>query len=886
MPFGDWIRRTWFWLRRDRLADELDEEMRLHLELRAQANRDRGMGTDDADLAARRQFGNRLALREAGRDAWGFAALEHFLQDLRYGLRQLIKTRGVTAAAVLTLALGIGANTALFTAINAVLFKPAPAADPNGLVWLGGTTAQSTGLHALSYADYLMYRDRTDVFQGVVAYSRIHLSAGGAEPERLAAMIVSSNYFHVLGVQAQLGRTFNAAGVSALGDRIAVIGDGFWRHRYGSAADVVGRDITLNGRPFTIVGVLPRGFDGLEIPDPSAAAVWVPLEAAPMAMPDRPTVLTDPREDWLWAAGRLQSDVSLSRASSMVAALAAQAPSVSPAASASRSATVLPIKGGLHPRERADVAPVLWLLMIVPGLVLVAACANVANLLLARGVARRKELALRGAVGATRSRLVGQLLTESLMLSLFGALVAIAVSAGFIEVIAAIADMPRPLVEAMTPDARVFSLTTALGVLSVLIFGLSPALSATALPLTSMLNDETGAVDAKGRRRRLGRAFVITQVAVSMVLLMTAGLFLQSLGNALRVDPGFDIRNVLTFSYDLALQGYAPPRDAEFNRELLERVRATPGVQSAALAAPLPLSGGMFGDELRAESTGLRNLPVGFSRVSPGYFETIGLPLVRGRDFSTFDALGKPHVAIVNETLARRLSAGDDALGKRFRFATDGAPWRTVVGVARDSRYVLLNDSPMPFVYLPWAQSPAPTASIVARMRGEAKAITPLVADAVRALDADLPLYHVSTLEQNIERSMGVERAASSLLGVFGVLALLLAALGIYGVIAHGVTLRTREIGIRLALGAKTPQVLGTFVGEGLRFSALGVAIGLALSAATAGVLESFLFGVHATDAITVAAVALLLCVVATLASYLPARRAANVNPLHALRHE
>jgi putative ABC transport system permease protein len=884
MSFGDLIRRARFWIRRNRLADELDEEMRLHVELRARANRERGMPPDDADLAAKRQFGNRLALREAGRDAWGFVAFERVLQDLRYGVRQLIKHRGVTAAAVLTLALGIGANTALFTAINAVLLRPAPAADPDRLVWLVGTTTHSINLEPLSYADYRVYRERTDVFQGVAAFAATHLSAGGADPTRVAGVIVSTNYFDVLGVRAQLGRTFSPTDDSASGDRVAVIGDGFWRRRYGGAADVVGRAITLNGRPFVIVGVLPRGFSGLEMPDMEVPAVWVPVETAPIAMPDRATVLTDPREKWLWAAGRLQPDVSISGAAATVATLAAHAPSVLPASP--RSATVLPIKGGLLPDERREVAPVLLLVMVVPGLVLVVACANVANLLLARGVARRRELALRRAIGATRSRLVRQLLTESLMLSLMGAVMAMGVSAGFVQVIGALADMPRPMLGAMTVDARVFSLTMAVGVLSVLIFGLSPALSATSSPLASTLNDEVGAVDAKGRRRRLGRAFVVTQIAVSMALLITAGLFLQSLGKALRVNPGFDPRNVLTFSYDLALQGYAPPRHAEFHRAVLERVRTTPGVESAALAAQLPLSQAGFGQSLQPESTDRRALPVNFSSVSPGYFETIGLNLVGGRDFSTLDVLGKPEVAIVNETLARQLSPDAEVFGKRFRFARPGEPWRTIVGVARDSKYASLTELPMPFVYLPWAQWPRPTASVLARMRGDAKTIVPLVVNEVRRLDSDLPLYQVSMLEQDIGRSMGVQRGASSLLAVFGVLALLLAALGIYGVTAHGVTLRTKEIGIRMSLGAQAPQVVGMFVGEGLRLSTVGVAVGLALSAAAARVLETFLFGLHATDAMTFAAVAVLLCSVAMLASYLPARRAAGMDPLRALRHE
>jgi predicted permease len=883
MPFGDWIRRAWFWLRRNRLADELDEEMRFHLELRAQANRERGMSAEDADLAARRQFGNRLALREAGRDAWGFLALDDAIRDLRYGARQLVKHRAATAAVIVTLALGIGANTALFTAINAVLLKRAPVPDPDRIVWVGETTTQSRALEPLSHPGYLTYRDRLDVFQGVVAFAPIQLSAGGTEPERVGGIIVSSNYFDVLGVRPQLGQLFSPAAVSAVGYRIAVIGDRFWRRRYNAAPDAVGRDIILNGNRFAIVGVLPRGFGGLDIPDPDVPAVWVPLEAAPIAMPARPTALTNPREAWLRAAGRLQPDVSRSGA---VAMLAGHEPGVSPNDRSIRRTTVLPIKGGLHPDERADVAPVLWLLMIVPGLVLVVACTNVANLLLARGVARRRELALRRAIGATRSRIILQLLIESLMLSVAAALLATTVSAGLIQVIGAIAEMPLPLLEAMTVDLRVFSVTMGIGMLSMLIFALVPALSATSLPLVSALNDETGVVDTRGRRRRLRGALVVTQIAVSMALLVTAGLFLQSIGKVLRVDPGFEPRNVLTFSYDLTLQGYATPQATAFSRTLLERVRATPGVQAAALTARPPLSGALFQDELQSDSTGLLDVGVGFTTVSEGYFEAIGLRLVSGRDFSAQDASGSAPVAIVNEMLARHLAPGGDALGKRFRFTSRGEPWRTVVGVARDSRYGMLTESPMPFAYTPWSQSPAAAASIVARMSGEAKAIMPLVTSAVHALDADLPLYRMSTLEQNIRRSMGVYRAASSLLAVFGTLALLLAALGVYGVTAHAVTLRTREIGIRVSLGAQTSQVLGMFLREGLRFAVIGVVIGVLLSTAAADVLESFLFGLHATDAITFAAVGVLLCAVTTLASYLPARKAAAVDPVGALRYE
>jgi putative ABC transport system permease protein len=462
-----------------------------------------------------------------------------------------------------------------------------------------------------------------------------------------------------------------------------------------------------------------------------------------------------------------------------------------------------------------------------------------------------------------------------------------AVSVGLIRLIGVLGQVPAVILEALQPDGRVFAATAVVSLLSVFLFGLSPALSVTADSLLPALKDEALSVDPAGHRRRLRGAFVVSQVAVSLTLLITAGLFLQSLAKAVAVDPGFDVRNRVTVGYDLALLGYSVERREQFNRDLVERVRLLPEVRSAALASTLPLGGIMWGTEVRTkEISEDAAVYTNFSNISNGYFEALEIPLVQGRDFASSDIRSSVQVAIVNETLARTLWPHGAAVGQLLKFAGSDEPWREVIGVARDAKYDKLTDAPRAFLYVPATQSPVPAMSLIVRTRGKPGLAIPGIVSIAHDLEPDLPLFRLLTFEQTLSRSVDLQRGLSSLLSVFGLLALCLAALGIYGVMSHAVTLRTREIGIRMSLGARAPEVLRMVVGEGLRLTWVGVLFGLLISALSSRVLSSFLFGLRATDVMTFAAGGVVLVAVALAASYLPARRAANVDPLLALRHE
>jgi predicted permease len=892
------LRKFRFWLRRDRFADEMDEEMRLHLELRARANRARGVDERDAAAAARRQFGNALVLREQGRDAWGFGWLERAIQDFRYACRRLIKQRLVTIVAVLTLGLGIGANTSMFTLVDALLFRPAPAANPHELVWITTERPPSFRPQNVSYPDYRMYRDHTDIFQGVVAFSRTRASIGGASPRRVDAILVSGGYFQVLGIQPQAGRLFTERDDDVAGSSpVVVITDNLWRTHFGADPAILNRTVPINGRPFRIVGIAPRDFNGLNMVDDQPISLFLPLSMAQQLLPDRPEALTDATDNWLEVVGRLQPDVSMARASTAIAAISATAPSrVADAARAAAAgdgqpqslrAVLNPVAGGIGPGERGELQPVLMLLLVVPALVLLVAASNVGNLMLSSGLARRTELSLRRALGATRGRLVRQLLAESVVLAVLAGIAAALIGIALIRMIGALGDVPPIVIAALRPDARVLAATMVVGLLSILIFGLFPALSATSRALAPTLKDE-GTSTTSGSRRRLRSAFVIAQVAVSLTLLITAGLFVQSLAKALKVDPGFDPRHKVVASYDLALQGYSEARRESFNRELLDRVRALPDVQSAALASTLPLGGEMWGNGVRSEGMREDDSRISyFAAISDGYFETLGIPIVLGRAISEDDRAASANVVVVNEALARDLWPDANPIGQRLKMEGESEPWREVVGVARDVKHDQLTERPRRFLYLPETQWERPTPmSLVVASTAETSAILAAITETSRSLDPDLPLYRLTTIEERLAHTVDLQRAASALLGVFGVLALLLAAIGLYGVAAHSVTLRTKEIGIRMSLGARASQVLRMVIGDGMRLTSIGVVVGVLLSLAVSQVLASFLFGLRATDTMTFLAAGIALCLVAMLACYVPARRASRVDPLRALRHE
>lgn len=817
---------------------------------------------------------------------WGFAAIERTAKDTRYAVRQLSRRPGWTFTVLMTLALGLGANTSIFALVDAMLFRPAPGRNPDQLVWVAIAEGQSGRIRAMSYPGYTDFRDRTTTLSGLLVYSSTPFSVGGRQAERVNGHLVSGNYFDVLGIQAAIGRTFAPdEDVVPGANPVVVLSDRLWRRRFNADTAVAGTTTVINGRPFTIVGVAPPGFVGVELGDD--AELWMPMAMQSQAMPSMPGLLTDAGAGWLRAVGRLRDGTTAEQADVEMRSLSKprerSGDRGDPASE--RVARVTPMRGGLDPANRSDLVPVFAMLSIVPALVLLVACFNVANVLMARNVARRREFALRRAIGATRARLVGQLLVEAVVIALLAAASGVLVSYGLTALIVHFGEVPPEVAAVVRPDGAVLLVTTGLAVLTTLIFALAPALSATRFELLPSLKDEGFTATSGAGRRRLRSAFVVAQIAVSLTLLITAGLFLQSMSKALDVDPGFETAGAATLSVDPALQGYTPERRDVFVRQLLAAASELPGVTAATVTSIVPLSGRLMGTDVVADDSTNRS-SAAFSSIAPRYFAAMGIDLVRGRDFSPADRAGSPPVVIVNETLARRLWPDADAIGKRMRVDDRNEPWREVVGIARDGKYGELLERPRGAMYLPVAQEPASPLTLVARTSGDTGELMRGLTAAAQRLDGDMPLFRGQMLEDMIRQVVDKQRAAASLIGVFGTIALVLAAIGIYGVASHAVSLRTREIGIRMSLGARAADVLRMFVRETLTLAAIGVGLGLALSAAASQLLTGFLYGLSPTDAMTFAAAAAVICAVAVSASYLPARRAARVDPLRALRHD
>lgn len=815
--------------------------------------------------------------------------MSDLLLDFRHALRTLRKAPGFAAVAVLTLTLGVASGTAIFSVIDAVMIRPLPGvADPGSLVWI--TKRVDGRVRLMSYPDFEDQRANADAngLAGIVAFDRspVHVARAGREVERLEAERVSGDFFAVVGVPIAAGRGISEADDGARRD-VAVLSHAYWQRRFDGSRDAVGAPLTVNGRPYTIVGVASPaflGFDLERVPD-----VFLPLSTE-MAAGPRPQQRTSRDSSWLGVVGRLAPRTSAAHASLGVSRVAK-------AAAASRApdlrktdAGVEPLHGWIPPGQAGEIFPLAIVGLAASGLVLLIAAANVANLLLGRSVARSREIAVRAALGASRGRIVRMLLAESVVLSLAAAAAALALSGWGVPLLLERLVAPPGLRAAI--DGRVLGFSLAVAVGTGLLFGLAPALAAARRNLAAFFQARQDDLPGQTRAQQ---ALVVAQVALSLVLLSTSGLFLRSLSKAASVDVGLDraaAERVLAVSFDLETQGYGAEARDRFRRAALERAESLPGVASAALAEVLPLTGRAIGEGVRpaeAKEWDYRSGATFLNAVSPGYFATLGIPIVAGRDFTASDRAGSPRVAIVNETLARQFWPGESPLGKRVRTEDqpEGDSWE-VVGVARDGRYVSFTERPRTFLYRSILQHETGFGETVLLVRSAPGASLPTAAvrDAFRSLDPGLPLFHTHTLAESIQGQLRDRQQGTLVISIFGAMALVLAAAGLYAVVSYSVARRMREIGIRVALGASRRMISGLFLRRGAKLAVGGVSVGLVLSAALTRLLTRMLFGVEATDALTFAAVAAALAAVALAASWIPARRAARVDPIRVLKAE
>jgi putative ABC transport system permease protein len=812
--------------------------------------------------------------------------MDSLLQDLKLALRALVRNPGFASLSVVTLAVGIGANATLFTWMNAVLLEPLPGTRaPLQLTEVLGTSRSEAHI-SMSYPDYRDLRDGSRSFSGVVAANEQPASlAIDGEPERIWTQIVSGNFFEVLGVPAYLGRTLRPEDDQVPGrDAVIVLGHGLWQRRFGSDAGVVGRKVKLNGHAFTVVGVAPPEFRGSIIGLTFEA--WMPMAMQQALVPggDR---LQSRGQRWLDVLARRAPGVTIGQARAELDAKATQLGRDFPATNEGVGLAAYGIDQSPRGAVKA-LSPVFAVLGVAVGLILLIACANVANLLLARAAGRRREIALRQALGASRSRLVRLLLTESAVLALLAGTLGVLLaywSAGLLLAFVPAADFPVGL--ELGVDRRALAFASLLTVLTAVVFGLAPALRGSRPDLVDSLK-ESGAGSVGGRGRAPFRhGLVVTQVALSLVLLTSAGLLLRSLGALRSLDPGFDGRNVLLGSLDLFGNGYGPERGRRFVRELLTATRALPGVESATVARRVPLSfGGTSSRGIVVEGYApppKESAWAVYNQVGPSYCATLRIPLVAGRDLTDADDERAPRVLLVGETMARRYWPGGDAVGGRLRLDDT---WHTVVGVAKDIRYRRFDEKPEPVMYLPLLQSWSDAFTLHVRARRDAASLAPAVRSVAAALDAALPLYAVRTLEESMKAASVGQRLAGSLVSAFGVVALFLAAVGLYGVLQNAVAERMNEIGIRMALGGARPHILGLVLHPALRLAGLGIGLGLLGSAGLARVMATLLFGVSPLDPFTLASVALLMLLVSLAATALPALRATRVDPALALRKE
>ncbi len=902
-------------------AEEIADELAQHLEDRYSELVAAGTPTGAAERAVLSELDASGALRR-GLGSLGRAHAPHPIvhgepgsrgllrgawSDVRFGLRTLRKSPGFTAAAVLTLALGVGANTAIFSLVNAVLLQRLPVRDSARLV-----QATYEGGGVLSYPEYAEMRDHGRGFESLAALGGILVSLNrGGEAELASGLIVTGNYFDTLGVKAALGRVITPADdVTPGAHPVVVLGHDFWRARFGADASVVGRELLMNGQRFIVIGVAAPGFHGSQ--PGGNRGLYIPMMMQAVVRPPRagysgemdPDLLKRRTNRWLFLVARLSEDAAPEQLTSSLASIANAGSEPQPAGEPSRRVVAVPVDVG-DPQQRARMSAVAALLMAVVGAVLLLACANVANLLLSKAAARRREIAVRLALGASRFRLVRQLVTESVLLAAIGGTLGLLLAHWASAALAgAVPQGALPIAVRVAIDGRVLLFTAGLALLAGLAFGLAPGLVATRTGLVAALKDESFVPDERARRFNLRSTLVVSQLALSVTLLVAAGLFLRNLRELQAVRPGFDVERLLQAQLPINLLRYTTEQGQAFYRNVVERVESLPGVESAAVARVALLGGsgrvsslhveGREGptDRFQSEGGGVvasaRLDAVNSNVIGPGYFRTLGVAFLAGRDFEPPDTEQAPAVAVVNESFRRmHFPEGEAAvaLGRRVSVNGPEGPWRTIVGVVADAKYGSLTEDRVPILYLPLAQRHETGMTLYVRASGDPAGLLAAVRREVQALDPNLPLPALQTVRDSVASALWPARMGAVLLATFAGLALVLASVGVYGVVSFGVAQRTREIGLRMALGAGAASVQGMVLKQGLRLVAAGLATGLVLALAAARFLESLLFGVSGRDPLTFAVVPLVLAGVALLACLLPARRAMRLDPIAALRH-
>ena len=876
--------------KRKQLDRDLEDELAFHLAMREAKNRDRGVEVEEARYAARRQFGSVLRIKEACREAWSFVSLETTWRDLRYGARALAKNPGFAAVAVLATALGIGVNTGIFSVMNGVALKLLPVPKAEQIVSVdqifhGKFSRNVEGEPGLfSYAEYKNYRANNHVFSGLLAYAPFLVATlGGESPKQVMGAETSCNFFDVLGERPALGRVFVEEDCRAPGaSPVVVLSDDLWKSQFGADPTILGKSVSLNRAKFVVIGIAAPGFGGL---DPWPSAFWAPVTMQKALEPQHDLLAAD-NTGWLALLGHMRGGISIEEVRADMGVIAGRIDEQYPGRT-----TMLAIRRATfmgRPEERSVVFDIGAVVLAAVGLVLLIACANVANLLLARASARQKEIAIRLSIGGSRWRIVRQMLTESVLIAFLGGTLGSLVAFWLIEGIAqfVLAHLPHgapQLVWNVSPDLRVCGYSLVLTALTGILFGLVPALHATRQDLsTAVKGDGDGFIGKAAGGGILRNALVGVQVAVCMVLLIAAGLLMRGLYLAQTVDPGFEMKGIIQAQFDLPSQGYSTEKAQAFQRELIARVAALPGVDDVEQARVTPLGHQWEGTGLTlAGETQERAFE--FNVVTPGFFRMLGMPMVRGRVFTETERRSDAPVLVVTESTARRLWPGQDAIGKTLR--NDEKNEFQVVGVVRDSQASHLGQTDGLFFYTPAGPAAQDRLQLLVHSKSGETATVNGIREAVRALDANL-IVDVTKLADNLEAWRTPSRIVAALSGVLGALALLLASIGVHGVVSYGVSQRTREIGIRMTLGADRRDVMRLVLRQALWPVLIGALVGVIGCAAVSQVLSNVLYGMGAHDPVAFVGVPLFLLSIAFLASYIPARRAVRVDPVVALRYE